>query len=129
MPILNDRNGDLSKQWYVEFAYRKDKHGSLVRQRIYSGLSSGTAKERYETAQKIIDEQTRLCALCPTPPKQNEHEFSTLVQAYIDLMPNYLKKKSVSTYKGKLYHFVDYINEPDITKISKSHIVDAHIHS
>ena len=125
MPILNDRNGDLSKQWYVEFAYRKDKHGSLVRQRIYSGLSSGTAKERYETAQKIIDEQTRWCVLCPTtPPKQNENELSTLVQAYIDIMPNYLKKKSVSTYKGKLYHFVDYIKETDITKISKAHIID-----
>ena len=128
MPILNNRKGDLTKQWYVEFAYRKEKYGSLIRQRIYSGLSSGTAKERYETAQKIIDEQTRLCLLCPAPPKHNEIELSTLVQAYIDLMPNYLKKKSVSTYKGKLYHFVAYINETDITKISKENIVEYSIY-
>ncbi|MCL2597085.1 MAG: hypothetical protein FWD66_05385 [Paludibacter sp.] len=45
-PFLNDRKGDLSKQWYVEYQYRVPDSDKPFRFRIYEGLS-GTAKERH----------------------------------------------------------------------------------
>lgn len=56
-PFLNDRKGDLSKQWYVEYQYRVPDSDKPFRFRIYEGLN-GTAIERRKAAKKIIAEKT-----------------------------------------------------------------------
>lgn len=60
LPKLNDRRGDLSKSWYVEYSYRDEKTDKLERFRIYEGFSSlSTKEERYIHAEKIVDSYTK----------------------------------------------------------------------
>jgi len=50
---LNDRGGDLSKKWYIEYQFTLPDATESIRERVYKGLS-GTAKQRYEAAKKIM---------------------------------------------------------------------------
>ena len=50
---LNDRGGDLSKKWYIEYQFTLPDATEPIRERVYKGLS-GTAKQRYEAAKKIM---------------------------------------------------------------------------
>lgn len=52
-PFLNDRKGDLTKKWYVEYQYRTID-GKLIRKRIHSLLNCGNADERYIVADRYI---------------------------------------------------------------------------
>lgn len=58
-PHLNDCNGDLSKQWYVEYKWRIPGEERPRKERIYKGLSKGTAEDRRKIAGKIIKEKTQ----------------------------------------------------------------------
>jgi precorrin isomerase len=60
-PILRDRNGDVSKKWYVELSQRNPETDELVRKRFevcqdVSINSLKNLKERYALAEKIIEE-------------------------------------------------------------------------
>ncbi|MDR2824733.1 MAG: site-specific integrase [Prevotellaceae bacterium] len=57
-PSLNERGGNLSKQWYVEYQFRVPNNDKPFRFRIYEGLSNGTVAERRKVARKIIAEKT-----------------------------------------------------------------------
>jgi integrase len=57
-PKLCDKDGDLSKKWYVEYQYRVPNNNKPFRFRIYEGLSDGSAEHRRQAAQKIILEKT-----------------------------------------------------------------------
>lgn len=51
-PHLNDRKGDMSRKWYVEYAYRIA--GSSRRRRVRKYFSSELADERYKAAEEYI---------------------------------------------------------------------------
>ena len=53
-PKLKDCNGDLSKQWYVEYTYTMPGEDKSRRERVYKGLTVGTKEERIKEAKKII---------------------------------------------------------------------------
>jgi hypothetical protein len=58
-PKLCDRNGDLSKKWYVEVSQRNPHDGQMVRKRfeVFENCninSLSDAVERYQFAQKLI---------------------------------------------------------------------------
>ena len=55
-PKLKDCNGDLYKQWYVEYTYTMPGEEKPRRERIYKGLSVGTKEDRKKVANKIIKE-------------------------------------------------------------------------
>ena len=55
-PRLKDCNGDLSKQWYVEYTYTMPGEEKPRRERVYKGLSVGTTDDRKKVANKIIKE-------------------------------------------------------------------------
>ena len=58
LPVLNNKKGNLSEKWYVEYSYRYGVYGKLHRFRVWNGLTDGTAKQRYENAKRIIAEKT-----------------------------------------------------------------------
>ena len=59
-PRLNDAKGNVSKRWYVEYAFRLPEDPEKVyRYRTYDGLCSGTAEDRYAHARDIIEERTQ----------------------------------------------------------------------
>ncbi|MDR1652979.1 MAG: site-specific integrase [Prevotellaceae bacterium] len=57
-PFLNERKGDLSKQWYVEYQYRVPNIDKPFRFRIYEGIRGASVAERRKAAKKIIAEKT-----------------------------------------------------------------------
>jgi len=38
LPILNDKKGDISKEWYVEYSYRYGVYDKYRRFRVFDGL-------------------------------------------------------------------------------------------
>lgn len=55
LPTLNDCGGDLTKEWYVEYACRNPHTDEMKRFRHYKGFKKlKTAKERYALAEEII---------------------------------------------------------------------------
>ena len=44
-PKLKDCNGDLSKQWYVEYTYTMPGEDKSRRERVYKGLTVGTKEK------------------------------------------------------------------------------------
>lgn len=62
LPVLNDRNKDLTKQWYVEFSYRSPLNDKLIRVRYSKNLNivlnseAETIKQRYINANSYIKE-------------------------------------------------------------------------
>ena len=56
LPHLNDAGGDISKQWYVEYAIRNPKNDRMERFRVYEGLSDPSPEKRLILAEKIINE-------------------------------------------------------------------------
>ena len=60
LPHLADADGDLSKDWYVEYSMRNPFTGQMKRFREYAGFKKlKTAEERYELAKNVINELTR----------------------------------------------------------------------
>lgn len=57
-PHLNDCNGDLAKDWYVEWSFRIPGEEKPIRQRAYSELKVSTAEARRAAADKIIKTKT-----------------------------------------------------------------------
>jgi len=57
-PLLNDCGGDLTKNWYVYYAYHLPFGGKKIRKKIYQGLNKGSAEVRRKFANKIIKEKT-----------------------------------------------------------------------
>lgn len=56
LPHLNDAGGDISKQWYVEYAIRNPKNDKMERFRVYEGLSDIVFAKRLIVAEQIINE-------------------------------------------------------------------------
>jgi len=58
-PTLNDKGGDLTKDWYVEFYFRLPGNDKPYKRRIAKGLCVGVCeRDRRANAQAIIDKVT-----------------------------------------------------------------------
>lgn len=58
-PTLNDKGGDVTKDWYVEYAFRISIDGKQYKYRCFQGLCRNVpAKERYANAQILIAKYT-----------------------------------------------------------------------
>lgn len=75
LPVLKDYDGDLSRDWYVEYQYRNPKNNQLKRFRIYKGLNVSSARERRKTANKIVDKYTSLLRQGYNPFEQKDELF------------------------------------------------------
>ena len=58
-PTLNDKGGDLSKKWHVEYFYRVPGETNPRKRRISEGLCTGTAVERYAAVRRITETVTQ----------------------------------------------------------------------
>jgi integrase len=154
LPHLNDAGGDISKQWYVEYAVRNPKSDRMERFRIYEGLSEPSAEKRLVQAEKIIKEYTAKLQRGWTPFAasgkhiyQDELLYSEVAKVYgkaragngtIRMYASeWLKKIEASvnpdgtlpTYKGKFRLFCNWLDsrgygENDVTYISNKIILE-----
>ncbi|MDR1341259.1 MAG: hypothetical protein LBK58_14580 [Prevotellaceae bacterium] len=60
LPKLRDRNGDLTKRWYVELSQRNPRDGQMVRKRfeVFEDCNINDlpdAQSRYQFAERLIE--------------------------------------------------------------------------
>lgn len=133
-PTLNDKGGDLTKKWYVEFYYRIPGDPKPRYTRISKGLCSGTDKQRRTIAERIIAEETeklkRPDLFIPQPdstdrimqsdtytrPEADRYaaflaltHCDTLREEYMEYRKPSVRHSSFLTYKSKLKIFSEYI--------------------
>lgn len=131
-PKLNDKKGDISKKWYVEYSYRLPGNDVPFKQRIFVGLSTGTADERRKIAQEYIERITEYLKsgdylnqeinFNPLKDKQKgrpEYDnyikalkditVSDLVQEYLDFISPTIRYGTLRTYASKFKYFVEFV--------------------
>lgn len=132
-PRYNRRGGDLSKKWYVEFAFVAPD-GKQQRYRVYAGLCAGSASDRDSVAAQLIEYYTEYLKsgeyLNTKPnlnPLKEKETFrpenkrwmearrdllaGALVERFLKHVKPTLRKKTHQDYKSKLAMFVGYIEE------------------
>lgn len=132
-PRYNRRGGDLTKKWYVEFAFVAPD-GKQQRYRVYSGLGKGSADDRDVIAQQLVAYYTDYLKsgeylntqpnLNPLKEKETYRpENQRWIEAHKELLVDAMSKRFLKTveptlrkgtikdYKGKLNLFVEYIKE------------------
>lgn len=127
LPRLCNAGGDLSKQWWVEIAYRDPRDGKMKRKRYLTGFSElKTRKARNEFAEKMIKELTNKLKAGWNPLDDQEQvayvdelEYHQAAQVYgrkresiknihfygseyITMMKNTKAKKTFESYRGKI---------------------------
>ena len=129
---LNDRGGDLSQTWYVEYSFIYPNSDTKYRRRVYNGLGSGTADQRREIAAKYIEEintylksgeylnhdadfspVTISDGYRPEQQAYMEHleklRVSALVPAFLEWKRPELKPKSQQEYHSRMRMFVEFV--------------------
>ena len=90
LPTLNDKGGDLSKPWCIDYQYYLHNKKKPERIRVFAGLSTGSEKERRQIAKKKIAEITKLLVsgdylnLVPKEKKivKNELQYKQYARAF-----------------------------------------------
>jgi site-specific recombinase XerD len=103
--VLRDRDGDLSKPWYVE--HYVDGRRKQTKGQINNGV---TAEQRRLLAQQLIDE----LKLRYPPPPPNHKIRSNLFEA-LDALAPYLSDRTVQDYRSQLKQLFDYFGNGKVT--------------
>lgn len=134
LPRLVNSGGDLSKQWWVEIAYRDPRDGKMKRKRYRDGFSElKTRKARNEHAEKLIKQLTERLKSGWNPlddieqvPYVDELEYHQAAMIYgrkresiknirffgseyITLMKNTKAKKTFESYRGKIRTLISWL--------------------
>lgn len=135
-PKLNDKHGDVSKKWYVEYFYRVPGEDAPRKRRVSTGLCVGTATERYARASQIIADVTKqlkspdLLRMKPedirpvladdtaTRPEAERYARRATAIRVENMTAEYLKElrasvaqKTYETYKSKLKYFALWVRD------------------
>lgn len=144
-PTLNDKGGDLSKKWYVEYFYRVPGEDAPRKRRISEGLCSGSAEERYRNADKLIrkltawlkspdllscrpDDVSRVLAddtvLRPEADRYAAYMDAMTVErltaSFLDYLQGSIAQKTYETYKSKLKYYAAWLKEKELLCCSVS---------
>lgn len=153
LPHLNDARGDISKQWYVEYAVRNPKNERMERFRVYEGLSDPVPAKRLVVAEQIILEYSEKLKNGWSPLCQNDKCIYTDQLVYTEVAKVYGtaraangtvrfyasewlkeiadkvdKHGTLPTYKGKLRLFCNWIEskgygENDVTSVTNEIVI------
>ena len=132
LPVTNNRKGDLSRPWYVEYSVRNPKNGVLERFRIYEGLSAGSEAERTVLAAKIATQIRRKLKTGWTPfdkfdviysdsltyqkatdklkkAKSNNNTWRLNLSVWLDQHQHAIRKSTYQSYQAKFRIFVEFL--------------------
>jgi len=151
-PSLNDRGGDLSRKWYVEWKWQMPGETDKRIERAYKGLAEGTDSERRKIAKSIIREKTEWfksgAYLQGNETKvyadellyRNEAKMygqarsqvvttRTNLSEYLTVMKEKVNAKSYESYVSKLRIFNAWLkskklDELYINNLTRQHIID-----
>lgn len=152
LPHLVDAGGDVSKDWYVEYALRNPYTGEMRRFREYAGFKGlSSASERYALAEKIVESIKAKIAGGRTPFQDmattyednimmdhvakrwgNEREGLVTIRKHLSeflgLKKAEVSKSSYQTYQSKLRIFCEWAEHNGLDKIHVGYITSEHIH-
>lgn len=152
LPHLVDAGGDVSKDWYVEYALRNPYTGEMRRFREYAGFKGlSSASERYALAEKIVESIKAKIAGGWTPFQDmattyednimmdhvakrwgNEREGLVTIRKHLSeflgLKKAEVSKSSYQTYQSKLRIFCEWAEHNGLDKIHVGYITSEHIH-
>jgi integrase len=138
-PTLNDKNGDPTKDWYVEYSFRLPGDDQLHRYRICGGLRRTVpTDQRYTVAAEIIRDRTEYLKtgvyldhpddtspLRKDDTHRPEHQRFTerseqyrlpyIIDRYMQDMKGTIRLGSFRKYQGEMNVFLDWIkaeNQP-----------------
>ncbi len=149
-PHLNDCDGDLSKQWYVEWQYRLPGETKPKRQRNYSDINLPTAQERYLAAKRVIAEKTEWLKkglhLNGQPSRVYEDELQyrneakmygkfktgvttsrTHLSEFLSFMKVKVNNKSYENYVSKMRIFNAWLDKSKLSHLNIKNITREHI--
>ena len=135
-PTLNDKHGDVTKKWYVEYFYRVPGEDAPRKRRVSTGLCSGSAAQRYAMAERIKADITKqlkspeLLRMKPedirpvlkddttTRPEAERYarretalRVENMTADYLSGMRAAMAQKTYETYKSKLKYFAQWVRE------------------
>lgn len=151
---LNDRHGDLSLCWFVEYSFRLPGDDTFYRRRLYDGLGAGTDEHRRAVAEQMIatineylksgeylkhdadyspvfegdgfrEEQQRYAVF------QDRLRISSIVTEFLQFKKASLRPKSIQDYTCKLDEYVDYMKkngDPLVPSVTQPMICDFLLH-
>ena len=141
LPRLVNQGGDLSKQWWVEIAYRNPSDGKMKRKRYREGFAKlKTRKAWNEFAENLIKELTERLKAGWNPLDDieqvayvDELEYHQAAQVYgrkresiknihfygseyITLMKNTKAKKTFESYRGKIRMLISWLEKEKLSQ-------------
>lgn len=152
-PKLNNRKGDITKQWYISFTYRNPVTKKMQLFKVYENLNSvKTVQERTELAKKIVRKTWRKLQGGFNPfdsesskavyvdvtvseltkrgkklDKNKEKDF-TVKQYLSEYLTDKkdLRKSSYQTYKSKINTFCKWIDKQGLTDYNIRELTTEH---
>lgn len=151
LPHLVDADGDLTKDWYVEYSMRNPFTGQMKRFREYAGFKKmKTAEERYELAKNVINELTRRMESGWTPfdrvkttyedniametitkrwgtSREGMVNIRMYLSEFLGIKKASVSKRSYQTYQSKLRIFCEWAEHNGLDQIHVGFITSEHI--
>lgn len=124
LAVLRDRNGDLSKRWYVEYYLYHPKKNKLVRCQEYVSDRIKTRIEKYAIANEMIDVINKMLIsgeLKYTSEKINDNStdiIQALNTAY-DSLKLKNEKSSMYSYKLVIKRFKKFIEKDGVVTLQQ----------
>lgn len=133
---LADRDGDLSKRWYINYYVWDVQKNALTRRQDYTINNYKTKNERYAVAKLMIKQINDLLAkgfhIDRTKSKQNPENLTQLslgkaVELALDIKKTKIAHSSYLSYSSQLTTFINYIEETgqDILPVTQFKKVNA----
>ena len=119
-PVICNRNGNLSKRWYVEFYY-KDSEGGIKRSQIRGGgnrIKSKKGRQLYfQSLVKEIQEKLN-SGWQPNEKKKGNEDVKNIEDAllYALARKKHLAKKTYNDYRKRINQFLMFLKSKNISK-------------
>lgn len=130
-PKIYDAGGDLSKQWFVYYSFRKSPDDAFVRYRIFRDINAGrTVAERRERAKLVLQATKELLEEGYVPDEHNEvqqasHGVVYCIDKYLEDIEQNRRSNTYRKYKWELGLFKRWLikngyAQADISEIRKA---------
>lgn len=122
--VLRDRDGDLKKEWYVEYYPYSELAGDVIRKRVKIGTEFTTDKARRDQGKKIVREINSLLHkgyhIRKSKPAQHDEperpvSIYTVLDQTLKVIAPTLREKSVTTYRSPVEKFKLFDSEEKYT--------------
>jgi integrase len=133
--ILRDKNGDMTRPWYIEFSWKED--GVVTRKRIKADINRiKDKKQRYAEAKLIMNElqaAVNIAVFQKLDPSFNQVEKVEIIPivesnhikiltSVLEKTKNTINKRSLHTYEYSLRLFFEFLSTNKIYEAHKKHI-------